>query len=82
MADVARQTITVNASPEHCFAVVTDFERYPEWAKDVKEALVRSRDEQGEKAASLRRPASVCLPPRVGRHTAGRVRSSTPPRRK
>jgi ribosome-associated toxin RatA of RatAB toxin-antitoxin module len=47
MADVARQTITVNASPEHCFAVVTDFERYPEWAKDVKEALVRSRDEQG-----------------------------------
>ena len=47
MADVARQTITVNATPEHCFAVVTDFEQYPEWAKDVKEAIVRARDEQG-----------------------------------
>ena len=47
MADVARQTITVNATPEHCYAVVTDFEQYPEWAKDVKEAIVRSRDELG-----------------------------------
>jgi ribosome-associated toxin RatA of RatAB toxin-antitoxin module len=47
MADVARQTVTVNASPDHCYAVVTDFEQYPEWAKDVKEAIVRSRDEQG-----------------------------------
>jgi ribosome-associated toxin RatA of RatAB toxin-antitoxin module len=47
MADVARQTITINATPEHCYAVVTDFERYPEWAPDVKEAIVRTRDEQG-----------------------------------
>ena len=47
MADVARQTITVNATPEHCFAVVTDFEQYPEWAKDVKEAIMRAHDEQG-----------------------------------
>ena len=47
MADVARQTTTVAASPEHCLEVVTDFEKYPEWAKDVKEAIVRSRDEQG-----------------------------------
>lgn len=47
MADVARQTITITATPEHCFDVVTDFERYPEWAPDVKEAIVRTRDEQG-----------------------------------
>jgi ribosome-associated toxin RatA of RatAB toxin-antitoxin module len=47
MADVARQTITINATPEHCLAVVTDFEHYPEWAKDVKEAIVRARDESG-----------------------------------
>ena len=26
--------------------IATDFERYPEWAKDVKEATVRSRDDQ------------------------------------
>ncbi len=47
MADVARQTTTINATPEHCYAVVTDFEHYPEWAPDVKEAIVRTRDEQG-----------------------------------
>ena len=47
MAESATQTITIAASPEHCFAVAIDFPRYPEWAKDVKEAVVRTRDEQG-----------------------------------
>jgi uncharacterized membrane protein len=45
MAESATQTITVDAPPEACFAVATDFERYPEWAKDVKQAVVRARDE-------------------------------------
>ena len=26
---------------------MTDFESYPEWARDLKEAIVRDRDEQG-----------------------------------
>lgn len=47
MVDQALQSITIAASPERCFAVATDFERYPEWAKDVKEATVLSRDDQG-----------------------------------
>lgn len=47
MADVARQTITINATPEHCFDVVVDFEHYPAWAKDVKEVIVRERDDAG-----------------------------------
>jgi ribosome-associated toxin RatA of RatAB toxin-antitoxin module len=47
MADQASQSVTIAASPEQCFAVVTDFERYPEWAKDVKEATVNARDPEG-----------------------------------
>ena len=47
MAESASQTITITSTPERCFAVVTAFEQYPEWAKDVKEAVVRSRDDQG-----------------------------------
>jgi ribosome-associated toxin RatA of RatAB toxin-antitoxin module len=47
MADQATQQITVEATPERCFEVVTDFERYPEWATDVKEATVVERDAQG-----------------------------------
>jgi ribosome-associated toxin RatA of RatAB toxin-antitoxin module len=47
MADTATQTITIHASPEHCYAVATDFASYPDWAKDVKEAIVRAHDDQG-----------------------------------
>ena len=41
-----RQTL-VNASPEDCFDVVIDFERYPQWAPDIKEARVLRRDANG-----------------------------------
>ena len=47
MAESASQSITIAASPERCFEIVTDFESYPEWARDLKEAIVRDRDEQG-----------------------------------
>ena len=47
MAESASQTITIAAPPERCFAIVTDFPSYPEWARDLKEAVVRERDEQG-----------------------------------
>ena len=33
--------------PSSCFAVATDFPRYPEWAKDVKAADVLERDDEG-----------------------------------
>ena len=39
--------MTIAATPERCFAVVTDFERYPQWVADVKEVHVLERDEQG-----------------------------------
>jgi ribosome-associated toxin RatA of RatAB toxin-antitoxin module len=47
MAESATQTITIDATPEHCFAIATDFERYPDWAPDVKQAVVKQRDDQG-----------------------------------
>ncbi len=47
MADTAKQTTVIAASPERCFQVATEFERYPEWAKDVKEAVVLERDTEG-----------------------------------
>ncbi len=47
MAESATERITIAATPEHCYDVATAFESYPEWAKDVKEAIVRTRDERG-----------------------------------
>ncbi len=47
MAETAFQTITISAPMDRVYAIASDFEAYPEWAKDVKEATVRSRDEQG-----------------------------------
>jgi uncharacterized membrane protein len=47
MADEASQTIMIEAPLERCFSVATDFERYPEWAKDVKQATVLARDDEG-----------------------------------
>ena len=44
MAESATQTITIDAPAAELFAIVTDFERYPEWAHDVKEAVVKERD--------------------------------------
>lgn len=47
MAETASQTSSISAPLERVFAIATDFERYPEWATDVKEATVRQRDDQG-----------------------------------
>ncbi len=47
MADQVSERIRVEASPSHCFDVATDFESYPSWARDVKEASVVERDGQG-----------------------------------
>ena len=47
MAEEATERITVSATPDRCFAVADDIERYPEWAADIKEVTVHERDEQG-----------------------------------
>lgn len=47
MADTATQTITIAAPPERVWEIAVDFERYPEWARDVKDVVVHRRDEAG-----------------------------------
>jgi uncharacterized membrane protein len=47
MAEQASQTITIAAPPERVWAIAADVERYPEWAKDVKDVVVRARDGEG-----------------------------------
>jgi len=45
--DQATETEFVAASPSRCYDIAADFERYPEWARDVKEASVLERDAHG-----------------------------------
>ena len=47
MADEARESIHIAASPERCYAVAIDFDRYPEWATDVKQVEVLDHDDEG-----------------------------------
>ena len=47
MAETASQTTTIAAPPERVWAIAAEFERYPEWAKDVKDVIVRARDQEG-----------------------------------
>ncbi|MCU0260278.1 MAG: SRPBCC family protein [Ilumatobacteraceae bacterium] len=47
MAETATESITIAAPLEAVWDIVLDMERYPEWAHDVKEAVVTQRDEQG-----------------------------------
>ena len=47
MTEQATQRVTIDAPPERCYEVVLDFERYPEWARDVKDVVVTARDDEG-----------------------------------
>jgi ribosome-associated toxin RatA of RatAB toxin-antitoxin module len=47
MTDTASERIRINASADRCFDVAVDFESYPEWLRDVKEAKILAVDEQG-----------------------------------
>jgi uncharacterized membrane protein len=46
MADSATETVVIDAPPARVWEIAADFERYPEWVRDVKDVVVRSRDEQ------------------------------------
>lgn len=47
MADSVAEHTTIAASREQCLSVLLDFERYPEWARDLKQATVLERDAEG-----------------------------------
>lgn len=44
MVESGSESIVVSAAPDACFAIASDFEKYPEWAHDVKHATVITRD--------------------------------------
>lgn len=47
MAETATETITIAAPHEQVWTIATDIERYPEWAHDVKDVVITSRDDHG-----------------------------------
>jgi ribosome-associated toxin RatA of RatAB toxin-antitoxin module len=57
----------VAASPARCFDVAADIERYPEWARDIKDVTVHERDGEGRatlvtfRAAAFGRSTSYTL---------------------
>ncbi len=67
MVDQATEQTTIAASPGRCFDAAIDFERYPEWASDVKMARVLSRDHEGRavdvefRAAAMGRSTTYTL---------------------
>lgn len=68
MSDKARETVVINAPVEDCFRTLIDFERYPEWAGDLKQAVVVERDDQGRGLIVEFRAAAM------GRSTTYRLR--------
>lgn len=67
MAEHATERMSVAAPPDRCFAVVSDIERYPEWAADIKQVSVLERDDRGRpslvsfRAAAFGRSTSYTL---------------------
>jgi ribosome-associated toxin RatA of RatAB toxin-antitoxin module len=67
VADQASQRLTIAASPQQLFDVVTDFDRYTEWIRDLKAVEVVSRDDEGRalevryRAAAMGRSTSYTL---------------------
>jgi ribosome-associated toxin RatA of RatAB toxin-antitoxin module len=52
------ERMIIRGTPEHCFAVLTEFEAYPEWAADIKAVTVDERDEAGRAARVTFRAAA------------------------
>ncbi len=67
MAEHATEHMNVAADPQRCIEVALDFEQYPSWAPDIKEASVVARDDRGRgttvsfRAAAMGRSASYVL---------------------
>jgi ribosome-associated toxin RatA of RatAB toxin-antitoxin module len=67
LSDKAREELVMRAPPERLYEVVLDFERYPEWAADIKQVTVLERDDEGRgvvvswRAAAFGRSTSYTL---------------------
>ena len=58
MEEQVTERMVIRASPGYCYEVLTDFERYPEWAADIKAVTIDERDEQGRPAEVTFRAAA------------------------
>jgi uncharacterized membrane protein len=68
VVEQAKEHTRIEAPVEECFDTLTDFERYPDWAGDLKEAKVVERDDQGRALVVEFRAAAM------GRSTTYRLR--------
>ena len=59
MPETANERIRVDAAPARCYEVAIDFEKYSEWARDVKSVTVLARDEQGRGTEVEYRAAAI-----------------------
>jgi hypothetical protein len=61
------ERMIIRGTPQDCYAVLTEFERYPDWAADIKAVTVDARDEEGRatlvtfRAAAFGRSTSYTL---------------------
>jgi ribosome-associated toxin RatA of RatAB toxin-antitoxin module len=61
------ERMVIRGTPTHCYEVLTDFDRYPEWAADIKAVTVAERDDRGRavivtfRAAAFGRSTSYTL---------------------
>ncbi len=61
------ERMVIRGTRQHCYAVLTDFELYPDWAADIKAVTVDERDGQGRprrvtfRAAAFGRSTSYTL---------------------
>lgn len=67
MDEQVNERMLIGGTLEQCFEVLTDFERYPEWAADIKSVVVDERDAEGRatrvtfRAAAFGRSTSYTL---------------------
>lgn len=57
MGDSVREHMIITAPVDEVMAVLLDIESYPEWARDLKEAEVLARDDEGRVAEARFRAA-------------------------
>ena len=59
MAERATEQILINATPAELLSVLLAFERYPDWAADIKDVNVLERDDEGRGTLVAYRAAAM-----------------------
>ena len=58
MEEQVAEHLIIRATPDECYSVLVDFDRYPEWAADIKAVKVDTRDDEGRPAKVTFRAAA------------------------